>query len=116
MRILVVEDEPLLAMALEDNLAQLGHEVAGSAATVSQALSMLDEEQIDCALLDFSLSDDTTSLAVAQRLVSAGKPFYFLTGHMCLEENVPLNARLLTKPISLGQLQTALNEMTPVHC
>lgn len=116
MRVLIVEDEPLLAMALEDILAQLGHEIAGSAATVSQALSMLDAEQIDCALLDYSLSEDTTSLPVAQRLISAGKPFYFLTGYTHLEEEIPLNSRLLTKPISPAQLQGALSEMMPIPC
>ena len=116
MRVLIVEDEPLLAMALEENLAQLGHEVAGSAATVSQALSMLEEEQIDCALLDYSLSSETTSVPIAMRLISAGKPFYFLTGHMHLEEAIPSHAQLLSKPVTLTQLQGALNEMMPMHC
>lgn len=116
MRVLIVEDEPLLAMALEENLAQLGHEVAGSAATVSQALSMLENEQIDCALLDYSLNSETTSIPVAMRLMSAGKPFYFLTGHLRLEDEIPPQSRLLSKPVSLAQLQGALNEMMPAHC
>lgn len=113
MRVLVVEDEPLLAMLLEENLIELGHELAGSAATVPQALSMLDLEEIDCALLDFSLGHETTSVAVAQRLRSAGKPFYFLTGHLSLDgaPEVPSDAPMLTKPVSLGQLEGALRAM-----
>lgn len=111
MRVLVVEDEPLLAMLLEDNLAQLGHELVGSAATVPQALSFLDQSDVDCALLDFSLGHDMNSLPIAQRLQSAGKPFYFLTGHLNLDENLPVDARMLTKPVSLDQLQGALREM-----
>lgn len=113
MRVLVVEDEPLLAMLLEDNLAELGYELAGSAATVPQALSLIDQEGVDCALLDFSLGDDATSLPVADRLRSDGKPFYFLTGHLSLDAapGMPGDAPMLTKPVSLGQLDEALREM-----
>ena len=53
MRILVVEDEPLLAMLLEENLADLGHDKVTAVATVDQALSALDEGPVDAALLDF---------------------------------------------------------------
>lgn len=113
MRVLVVEDEPLLAMLLEENLAELGHELAGSAATVPQALSMLDLGEIDCALLDFSLGHETTSAPVAQRLRSTGTPFYFLTGHLSLEggAEIPSDAPMLTKPVSLDQLDIALRDM-----
>lgn len=113
MRVLVVEDEPLLAMLLEENLAELGYELAGCAATVPQALSMLDEEDVDCALLDFSLGHDTTSIPVAQRLHSDGKPFYFLTGHLSLTESpgMPPDAPMLTKPVSLDELEGALRDM-----
>lgn len=110
MRVLVVEDEPLLAMLLEENLEELGHELAGSAATVHQALSLLEQQDIDCALLDFSLGHDATSLPVAQWLQNAGKPFYFLTGHMNLAQ-VPVEAPMLSKPVSLAQLQGALQDM-----
>jgi CheY-like chemotaxis protein len=113
MRVLVVEDEPLLAMLLEESLAELGYELAGSAATVPQALSMIDQAEVDCALLDFSLGRDSTSLPVANRLRDDGKPFYFLTGHLSLEgaPGLPQDAPMLTKPVSLGQLETALREM-----
>lgn len=111
MRVLVVEDEPLLAMLLEENLADLGHELVGSVATVAQALSFLAQSEIDCALLDFSLGHDMNSLPVAQQLQSWGKPFYFLTGHMNLAEEIPMNAPMLTKPVTLDQLQHALEAM-----
>lgn len=114
MKILVVEDEPLLAMLLEESLADLGHQAVGSAATVDQALSMLDETDIDCALLDFSLGRDTTSAAVARRLQEAGTPFYYLSGHASLEEydDTP-RAPLLTKPVSMDALRGALSAMNP---
>lgn len=114
MRILVVEDEPLLAMLLEESLAELGHEVIGCAATVDQAMIALDGATIDgmgldFALLDFTLADDATSAPVAMRLCDDGVPFVYLTGHRSLPlgGDVPV-APLLTKPFTLDQLEEAL--------
>ena len=109
MRILVVEDEPLLAMLLEESLAELGHEVIGCAATVDQAMITLDGIEIDFALLDFTLADDATSIPVAVRLRDGGIPFVYLTGHRSLPQGgeVPV-APLLTKPFTLDQLDAAL--------
>lgn len=109
MRILVVEDEPLLAMLLEECLAELGHEVAGSAANVDQALATIGAVELDLALLDFTLADDTTSAPVAICLRAAGIPFIYLTGHRSLPlgGEVPV-APILTKPFTLNQLDEAL--------
>ena len=109
MRILVVEDEPLLAMLLEESLAELGHEVVGSAATVDQAMTMIDAVAMDFALLDFTLGDDATSVPVAARLFADGISFVYLTGHRSLPlgGDVPV-APLLTKPFTLDQLDEAL--------
>lgn len=114
MKILVVEDEPLLAMLLEESLADLGHEATATAATVDQAFALLDETDIDCALLDFSLGRDTTSAPVARKLRERGKPFYYLSGHASLEhtDDTP-EAPLLVKPVSLDALKKALMEMAP---
>ena len=112
MRVLVVEDEPLLAMLLEQNLFELGHELAGTAATVPQALSFLEATQIDCALLDFSLGHAATSVPVAEHLYRSGTPFCFLTGHMSLETpGLPRSAPMLTKPVSIDDLGEALRLM-----
>ena len=109
MRILVVEDEPLLAMLLEESLADLGHEAIGAAATADQALALIEAQDIDGALLDFSLGQDATSVVVAQRLVADGTPFYYLSGHASVgpDDGAP-PAPLLTKPLSLADLKDAL--------
>ncbi len=109
MRILVVEDEPLLAMLLEESLAELGHEVVGSAATIDQALATIDAVSLEFALLDFTLGDDATSAPVARRLSADGIPFVYLTGHrsLPLSGDIPV-APLLTKPFTLDQLDEAL--------
>jgi CheY-like chemotaxis protein len=109
MRVLVVEDEPLLAMLTEECLAELGHEVVGSAATAEQALAMIDTAKLDFALLDFTLADDATSTPVALRLRADGIPFAYLTGHHSLPpgDDAP-QAPLLTKPFTVEQLQETL--------
>lgn len=109
MRILILEDEPLLAMLLEESLAELGHEVVASAATVGQALAEIDKTKLDFALLDYTLGDEATSVPVANRLRTQGTPFLYLTGHRSLPlgEDAPA-APLLTKPFTLDQLDEAL--------
>lgn len=112
MKILVVEDEPLLSMLLEENVAELGHEVVGAAGTVEHALALIDEVPIELALLDFSLGQQTTSVPIAVRLRDKGIPFLYLSGHRSLGEegDIP-SAPLLTKPFSLEQLDAAIRGM-----
>ena len=112
MRILVVEDEPLLSMLLEENIVELGHEVAGSAATVAHALETVDKGRVDCALLDFSLGSSGNSVPIAERLRADGIPFTFLSGHQDFkhDQSVP-EAPLLNKPFSLDQLDVAIRDM-----
>ncbi|CAH0497564.1 response regulator [Novosphingobium sp. CECT 9465] len=112
MRVLLLEDEPLLAMLLEETIADLGHQPIGAAATVAQALALLESEVVDCALLDYSLGDTATSVPVAQRLQRDGIPFCYLSGHNSLEpeENAP-EGPLLTKPASIDTLARALDSM-----
>jgi DNA-binding response OmpR family regulator len=112
MKMLVVEDEPLLAMLLEENLSELGHEIAGVAATVEQATALLDAGPVDFALLDFSLGSETNSTPVALRLREEGVPFIYLSGHRTLSEEGDIPpAPLLTKPFSLDQLDNAIREL-----
>jgi DNA-binding response OmpR family regulator len=112
MRILVVEDEPLLAMLIEESLVELGHEVVASAATVEQALEAIDDRAIDLALLDFTLADEADAVPVAERLRDRGIPFGYLTGHRSLPLGMGVpKAPLITKPFTLDQLDGALREM-----
>jgi CheY-like chemotaxis protein len=78
-RILVVDDEPIIAMTIADWLADLGHTVLGPASDLAAALA-LAEEEIDAAVLDISLGKHTT-VALAVRLVEKGVPFAVASGH-----------------------------------
>lgn len=80
-RVLVVEDEALLAMDIQDALEPLGCEIAGPAATVEDALLLIEEHAIDGALMDINLGGGRNSYPIAEALAGRGIPFAFLTGY-----------------------------------
>lgn len=79
-RVLVVDDEALIAMMLSDLLAEYGHETVGPAHTEGQALELVASTPIDAAILDVTLGDHDC-FAVAEALRKQGIPFAFATGH-----------------------------------
>jgi len=79
-RVLLVEDEPIVAWLLKDMLVDLGLVVVGPAASVNQALAMIDAESIDMAVLDVNLKGQM-SYPIADALVARGVPFVFSTGY-----------------------------------
>jgi DNA-binding response OmpR family regulator len=78
--ILVVEDEPLIAMMIEDFLDVLGKSLAGSADTVESALALVDAGGIDAAILDVNLRGGEKSFPIAEALAAREIPFVFATG------------------------------------
>ena len=80
LRILLVEDEMLVAMNIEDMLLDLGHEVAGIASRLAPALALARETELDAALLDVNLAGEQ-SFPVADLLEERGIPFVFATGY-----------------------------------
>lgn len=79
LRILVVEDEALIAMMLEDLLKQAGAIVLGPVNTAAQALTLVEQNSLDCAVLDYKLVDGS-SVTVADALVKRDVPFVFASG------------------------------------
>jgi CheY-like chemotaxis protein len=79
-RVLVVEDEMLILMMTEDMLADLGCESIVAAATVDEALALIDGKALDAALLDMNL-DGSKTHPVADALAARGVPFVFVTGY-----------------------------------
>lgn len=103
-RILVVEDEMLVVMALEDMLADLGCTEVRRAANVQQAMALMDNQAFDLATLDLNL-DGANSYAVAQALTDRGVPFAFSTGYGRLGvRDDYAGPPVLNKPFSRGQL------------
>ena len=79
-RILIVEDEPLIAMMLEDFLEILERQLAGVADNVADALALIASGGVDGAILDVNLRGGEKSTAVAEALAARGVPFVFATG------------------------------------
>lgn len=79
-RVLVVEDEMLVAMLMEDMLVELGCEPVGPASDIESALRLAVEETLDMAILDVNLNG-RPSYPVADALAARGIPFIFATGY-----------------------------------
>lgn len=107
-RILVVEDEPLVAMDVEASLAAAGCEVLGPAPTVARALELVAAESFDAAVLDANLGGVRVD-AVADALAARGVPFVFATGYG--REALPAGhggAPVLNKPFPPARLVAAV--------
>ncbi len=114
LRVLIVEDEMLVAMLLEDMLEELGCVSVGVAPTVSQALSAIHESrELDAAILDVNLGGEKV-FPVADRLTSDGVPFAFSTGYAPsdLAQRYP-GSPLLHKPYPPEALARALSDLRP---
>jgi CheY-like chemotaxis protein len=110
-RILIVEDEALVALGIEDLLLDLGCEIAGSVAAVPEALDWLDAGgSFDGALLDVRLGDQLV-FPVAERLARMGAPFAFATGYGEISDERFLATPLLTKPLMPERLRAAMRDL-----
>lgn len=112
LRILVVEDEMLVAMNIEDMLLDLGHEVGGMASRLDTALALAQEEAFDVAMLDVNLAGQD-SFGVADLLAERGIPFLFATGYglQGIEER-HRGRPVLQKPFRAVDLGEALRALT----
>ena len=79
LRVLLVEDEMLVALMVVDMLERLGHEVIGPATRLKQAIELAQREAFDLAILDVNLQG-TESYPVTEVLVMRGIPFVFASG------------------------------------
>jgi DNA-binding response OmpR family regulator len=107
--ILIVEDEPLIAMMLEDFLESLGHTVRGTCETVGQALAEVDKGGFDIAILDVNLKGET-AWPVATRLKEQGVPFVIASGaHVDPPPAEFASVPMLEKPYTIERVTPALN-------
>lgn len=92
--VLLVEDEAMVAMAIEDMLLALGFDVVGPAPRVQAALDLMDRNDIALAVLDVNLGGETV-FPVADRLAAEAVPFVFSTGY----GRVGLEPRYQDRPV-----------------
>jgi CheY-like chemotaxis protein len=110
LRLLVVEDEMLIAMTIEDVLTDLGCVVVGPAGSVTKALEIINGHEIDGAILDLNLKGEQAT-PVAEALWKRGTPFVFLTGYgTSVASHNPFGAPTLPKPFDPAALQRVIVE------
>ena len=105
--VLILEDEPIIAMGLEDMLLELGAQVV-LAGTVPHALAAIEKAAPDCAVLDVNLHG-AKSYPVAARLSELGVPFIFATGYGDAEHPGQFSeCPTITKPYRLSDIRESL--------
>ena len=109
-RILIVEDEPLVAFDNEHSLGEAGYEVVATVDTLADAVRVLGEEEVDLVLSDIVLSGDGDGMDVARAAAAKGVPVLFVTGN-CPTEAQSLGIGCLAKPYSDKILKSALEAL-----
>jgi DNA-binding response OmpR family regulator len=112
-RVLVVEDDTLLAMDLEETLIDAGAIVVGVCQTLDDGMTPANDDDFAVAVLDFSLGTDNVS-PLARRLVRRGLPFVLYTGKSRAEPSLAewADREIVQKPapsrVLLSALRTAM--------
>ena len=117
-RLLVVEDQFLVALDLEQMLRTFGASGIDLASSLSTALAAIERSLPDLAILDVKLGDETTA-PIARALSDRGVPFLFVSGYSDLSAvPEPLRDRpLVRKPIAAVELAAALAALQfPAPC
>jgi DNA-binding response OmpR family regulator len=112
-RILVLEDEPVLAFAVEDLLIEAGFEIAGVVGRLPAALAMIESGACDAAIVDANLAGVSASPA-ASALTARGLPFIVLSGYSPEQQPGDFSAaNFIQKPCRGDQLIRVLRSILP---
>ena len=109
LRILLVEDEALVAMLVEDALVAQGHVVTGIADTRADALALADADRPDLALCDVRLAQGDCGRGVATTLAERGIPCLFLSGNCPDISDHPLILGCVAKPFQCAALARVID-------
>lgn len=103
-RILIVEDEILILMMIEDMLTDLGCESIAVASKVDQAITLVEGQVFDAAMLDINLNG-IASYPIADALTARGVPYFFSTGNGVKDMKEGYRDQdVLKKPFTFDQL------------
>lgn len=111
--VLVLEDNMIIGLDLEQAVKDLGFGNIHTAASVKEALDILDKFDIDFAILDINLGSET-SFVVAKRMKREGLPFLFLTGYSELKQDAMVDFKdvpVVSKPLQKVSLQKHLDSL-----
>jgi CheY-like chemotaxis protein len=110
-RILVVEDDVFVVWSIEDALMKAGCEVAGTAATVAEAMRVIETQELDGAVLDLRLDGGELVYPLADLLHARHVPFVFVTGYGPDDRlSRYAGCPVLRKPFGTAEFRKALAE------
>lgn len=110
-RVLIVEDEAPIALQLEDMLVESECVVIGPASRVAQALKLIEENDVDAAVLDLNIAGELV-YPVANALEALGLPYIFATGYDISNLAEPYRHRpVILKPFSRREVLKAILEI-----
>ncbi len=113
-RVMVIEDDPLIAMDLQGIVVELGHSVTGIARTRAEAVALAGRVVPDLVLADVQLADRSSGIEAVKDILSrfAGMPVIFVTGHpeQFLTGRGPEPAFLIAKPFTRDQVRSAVSQ------
>ncbi len=115
MKVLIVEDEALLALELESEVEIAGHEVVGVALSSAQARDLMQSTQPDFAFVDIHLVDGPTGIDVGRDLAGNGVPYVFVSGNIKkLPPDFAGALGAIEKPYTMNGMKNALEYLTAV--
>jgi CheY-like chemotaxis protein len=106
-RVLVVEDEPVVAMCLEDILEGLGCITIGPASRLTEGLALAEAGGLDAAILDINLGGERSN-AIAETLLGQAVPFAFASGYGACPEGFDCDTPMIEKPYREAEVVAAL--------
>lgn len=106
----MVEDEALIAMMAEDYLVELGATIVGPATSIETALSLIESEQIDAAVLDLNIRGSRSD-SVADALRQKGIPLVCATGYGDGATDFARGSPIIAKPYSKEKLDQSLQSV-----
>lgn len=110
--ILVVEDEPMIAMMLDDLLTDLGCSVVGPALNLAEAQNLVGMSACDAAIVDLNLNG-TMAHPLVEALVKKGVPVIVATGYGGDASDLPSGCRVLAKPYTIQHVEQMLGACLP---
>ena len=113
-KVLIIEDEAIIAMDLESLVADIGHRITGVARTRDKAVEMGRKDPPDLILADIQLADNSSGIDAAQSLLDAlgDRPVIFITAfpERLLTGDRPEPAFVIAKPFTEAQVRTAVSQ------
>ncbi|MEB2848023.1 response regulator [Endobacterium cereale] len=115
MKVMIVEDEMLLAMELESEVELAGHRVTGLAMSREQARVEVAAERPDFAFVDIHLQDGPTGIDIGRELADAGIPYVFVSGNI---RKIPADYAgalgAIEKPYTMNGMKNALSYISAI--